>query len=191
MTDDASTIMANDVNHVIAEVGAKANTASEAKQNKAIVDSIVKGSGATAQVQTAITNFVAYGTKTTTSLGAGERAGVVNSFKSALGKLPTTQADWNDVVKIANGRWPSQTNKAAEDKATINFKKVYLRAPDRANAHDDAAVTVMSYGLRPADRNLNSEKSAIKSFKAIYGYNPTTATAWDVVRAIAYSGATR
>jgi len=45
--------------------------------------------------------------------------------------------------------------------------------------------------LRPSDRNLNSEKTAIKTFKAIYGYNPSTASAWDIVRAIAYSGATR
>ena len=141
--------------------------------------------------QNALNNFIAYGTDTTLKLGAGERAGVVNSFKAALGKLPTTEADWNDVMKISNGRWPSQTNKAAEDKATINFKKVYLRDPDRENAHDDAAVTVMAYGLRPADRNLNSEKAAIKSFKAIYGYAPSAATAWDVVRAIAYSGAKR
>ena len=44
---------------------------------------------------------------------------------------------------------------------------------------------------QPADRNLNSERAAIKIFKGIYGYNPSTATAWDIVRAIAYSGATR
>jgi len=67
----------------------------------------------------------------------------------------------------------------------------YLRDPNRTNAHDDAAVTVMAYGLRPAGRNLDSEKAAIKYFKAIYGYTPSAATAWDVVRAIAYSGSTR
>jgi len=49
----------------------------------------------------------------------------------------------------------------------------------------------MAYGLRPAGRNLDSEKAAIKYFKAIYGYTPSAATAWDVVRAIAYSGSTR
>jgi hypothetical protein len=49
----------------------------------------------------------------------------------------------------------------------------------------------MTYGLRPAKRNLDSEKAAIKIFKDIYGYAPKTASAWDVVRAIAYSGATR
>ncbi|MFA4937543.1 MAG: hypothetical protein WC575_04665, partial [Patescibacteria group bacterium] len=61
----------------------------------------------------------------------------------------------------------------------------------RANAHDDAAITVMAYGLRPLPRNLNSEKVAIKTFKALFGTNPVSATDWDTVRAIAYSGATR
>jgi hypothetical protein len=59
------------------------------------------------------------------------------------------------------------------------------------NANDNAAVTIMAYGLRPAGRNLNSEKAAILSFKYIYKKNPITAEEWDVVRAIAYSGAKR
>ncbi|MFA4833828.1 MAG: thrombospondin type-1 domain-containing protein [Patescibacteria group bacterium] len=191
MADDANTVATADVNHVIAEMGVSRDAAAEKTYNEGIVAKVVAGSSVTAEVRNAITNFVTYGTKATEVLGAGERAGVVNSFKAALGKLPTTEADWNDVIKIANGRWPSQISKAAEDKATINFKKVYLRDPNRTNAHDDAAVTVMAYGLRPADRNLNSEKAAIKSFKAIYGYTPSAATAWDVVRAIAYSGSKR
>jgi len=66
-----------------------------------------------------------------------------------------------------------------------------LRNPDKTNAHDDAVITVMAYGLRPANRNLEIEKAAIKTFKAICRYIPSTATAWDVVRAIAYSGAKR
>ena len=57
--------------------------------------------------------------------------------------------------------------------------------------HDNAAVTVMAYGLRPANRNLNSEKAAIFTFKYIYKKSPATAEEWDVVRAIAYSGAKR
>ena len=191
MDTDAKTVATGDVSQVIAEMGVSRDATMEKTYSEGIVAKVVAGASITAEVRNTINNFVTYGTKATKTLGAGERAGVVNSFKAALGKLPTTEADWNDVMKISNGRWPSQTNKAAEDKATINFKKVYLRDPDRENAHDDAAITVMAYGLRPADRNLNSEKAAIKSFKAIYGYAPSAATAWDVVRAIAYSGAKR
>lgn len=165
------------------------NATLEAKYETTIVNKIT--SGATETQKDVITNFVTYGTSSTQILGAGERGGVVNSYKAAFGVLPTTSAQWNDVIKIANGRWPSVTSATAETKATTAFKKIYLRDPNRVNAKDDAAVTVIAYGLRPANRNLNSEKAAIKSFKAIYGTNPTTATNWDVVRAIAYSGATR
>jgi len=191
MLTDAKTVASGDVNQVIDEMGVKRNLTDEAGYSRTIVEKVVAGSGITAQIRNTITNFVTYGTKATKTLGAGERAGVVNSFYAAIGRLPTSAEDWNDVIKIANGRWPSQTSAAAEDRASINFKKIYLRTPNRSNAHDDAAITVMAYGLRPANRNLDSEKAAIKIFKAIYGYNPENATAWDVVRAIAYSGATR
>ncbi|MEA1963077.1 MAG: thrombospondin type 3 repeat-containing protein [Patescibacteria group bacterium] len=105
--------------------------------------------------------------------------------------MPETADDWSDVIKIANGRWPSTANTEAEAAATDAFVKVYLRLPDRSDSFDDAAVVVIAYGLRPAARNTDSEKAAIKSFKHIYGYNPSGAIDWDVVRAIAYSGATR
>jgi len=188
---DGEIIATSDVNQLIAEIGVKRDLAMEAKYSRTIVEGIVKNTGASVQARNAITNFVTYGTLTTQPLGAGERAGVVNSFKSAFGKLPTTQEDWNDVIKIANGRWPGQISKTAEDRATINFRKVYLRTPDRTNPHDDAAITVMAYGLRPANRNIESEAKAIGYFKNIYGYIPKTASAWDIVRAIAYSGSTR
>ncbi|MDP3043455.1 MAG: hypothetical protein Q8N21_03560 [bacterium] len=139
----------------------------------------------------AITNFIVYGTPTTEILGAGERAGVLNSYKSAFGKLPTTESEWQDAIKIANGRWPNERSEAAETKAKKEFKKVYKREPDMNNPNDNAAVTVIAYGLRPDARNLNSEKAAIKTFKHIYRYNPSSAADWDIVRAIAYSGAKR
>jgi hypothetical protein len=142
-------------------------------------------------MKTARTNFVNYGTPTTKILGAGERAGVVNSYKAAFGKIPATEAEWSDVIKIGNGRWPTARSAASEEKAAAEFKKVYKRSPNMQQANDNAAVTVISYGLRPSARNTNSEKAAIKSFKAIYGHAPVSATAWDIVRAIAYSGATR
>ena len=58
-------------------------------------------------------------------------------------------------------------------------------------ANDKAAVNIMAYGLRPAQRNMNSEKTAILSFKYIFKKTPSTAQDWDEVRAIAYSGAKR
>lgn len=143
------------------------------------------------QQQYALTNFIAYGSPDTIKLGSGERAGVINSFQAAFDKLPESDMDWSDVIKIANGRWPTQRSAEAEANATEEFKTIYLREPNRVNPHDDAAVTVIAYGLRPAGRNMDSEAAAIRIFKAIYGYHPSGATDWDIVRAIAYSGATR
>lgn len=49
----------------------------------------------------------------------------------------------------------------------------------------------MTHGLRSANRNMDSEKNAIKIFKNIFKHNPETAIDWDTVRAIAYSGSER
>ncbi len=195
MTADAEMVIlsGSDIDALISYSGRTKDVDAQEQTMEKYTNKLIEGvEGLTTENTYAINNFIIYGTPTTKILGEGERAGVVNSFKSAFGRLPTTVEDWNDVIKIGNGRWPTQRSEAAENNATINFKKIYLRDPDMlSNQNDNAAVTVMAYGLRPADRNLDSERAAIKIFKAIYGYNPEKATAWDAVRAIAYSGATR
>ena len=189
---EAATIAGRSVAQVLAAVGAMQDAKAEAAAEKKYTANLISGlKNISSEVKAAITNFVNYGTPTTKVLGAGERAGVVNSYKAAFGKVPATETEWSDVIKIGNGRWPSVTSAAAEAKATAEFKKVYKRTPDMKKPNDNAAVTVISYGLRPGNRNLNSEKAAIKSFKAIYGHAPVSALAWDIVRAIAYSGAKR
>ena len=135
--------------------------------------------------------FIHNGTQTTQWLGAGERGGALNSCISAFGKAPQTSEEWQDVIKIANGRWSSEKSIEAENRAQSEFKKIYLRDPDMDNPHDNATVTVIAYGLRSVNRNMDSEKNAIKIFKSIFKYNPVSALDWDMMRAIAYSGATR
>ncbi len=192
IASEAADVFKANVNALLGSLGINRDLAKEQVSVKKYVKALIKDvAGLPAQSQHALTNFITYGTETTLKLGEGERAGVVNSYKAAFGKLPIIEAEWNDVIKIANGRWPSQASTEVETNATASFKKIYLRAPDRTNPHDDAAVVVMAYGLRPADRNFDSERAGIRIFRAIYGYNPSTATAWDIVRAIAYSGATR
>lgn len=154
------------------------------------VNAAIVGIAGSAQ-RTAIENFAACGTGASMKLGAGERLGVVNSFKSAFGRLPNSQEDWFDVIKIGNGRFPGHTNADAETRAKASFKKVYLRDADTSVTADNNAVVVMAYGLRPLPRNLNSEAASTVSFRAVYGRTPTSAADWDIVRAIAYSGATR
>jgi len=140
----------------------------------------------------AIAYFIHEGTPTTIILGAGERAGVVNSYLSVFDKLPRSEGEWQDVVKIANGRWPTERSEIAEQAAQNNyFMTIYKRNPDMNNPHDNAAVTVITYGLRPAERSLFNELAAINIFKGIYGEKPSSALDWDITRAIAYSGAVR
>jgi len=141
--------------------------------------------------KTTINNFIVYGTPSTKRLGAGERAGVINSYFQAYGKLPNSEAEWSDVLKIASGRWPTERNAQAKFLAKFEFKNVYLRAANFQNNIDENAIMVIAYGLLPLNRNLNSEKAAIKTFVYVYGHQPVKALAWNVVRAIAYSGAKR
>ena len=142
----------------------------------------------------AINNFVAYGVdQNTKKLGAGERAAVIHSYKKAFGQLPDSEEELTDVVKIANGRWPGHTNKEAEKEAKEKFREIYKRVPDMDNPRDEAAITVMAYGLRQRaeNRNLESEKKGIKIFESIYGHAPQNTEEWNIMQAITYSGASR
>jgi hypothetical protein len=136
--------------------------------------------------------FIQTGTPSTKILGAGERAGAIGSYVSAFARLPKTESHWEDVVKISNGHWTNERSRKAENSAVSMFGKVYKRAPNRsAVKYDDNAIMVITYGLRPAKRNIGSEAAAIKSFKNIFNRQPNQANDWDIVRAIAYSGAKR
>ncbi len=133
-------------------------------------------------------DFIAQGTPGTARLGAGERAGVLNSFKSTFGYTPETQTDWENIIKISNNQLPSTVNSAAEARAKAEFKKVYGREADMENTNDKEAIDLMAYGLRPASRDFSLEQAGIGVFVKVYKYLPKSALDWDTVRAIAYSG---
>jgi len=146
------------------------------------------------EMQDSINSFITYGTDDNTKrLGAGERAAVMHSFKAAFGKLPSSSSDLADAIKIANGRWPSLESEEAEISAKANFKFIYRREADTGNAKDNAAITIMSYGLRQRaeNRNLNSEIRGIEIFESLFERMPKTTEDWNIVQAITYSGATR
>lgn len=190
INDEAGDVSTSSADELASAMGVSRNLGLEQSYDSTLVARVVV-SGTPAATRAQVLNFVTYGTPTSKILGAGERAGVVNSFREAFGRVPQSQSDWQDVLKIANGRWPGTLVPARETSVAAAFKKVYLRNSNRSNAHDDAAITIMAYGLRPLPRNLNSEKAGILTFKAIFGKSPSTATDWDTVRAIAYSGSTR
>ncbi len=98
------------------------------------------------------------------------------------------------MIKIVNGRFPSERNAEAEGSAIQTFKRIYKRVPNLKNNHNDvAAIMVMTYGLRQAaeNRNLASEKRGIETFKAIFGKAPQSTDEWNTMQAITYSGSGR
>ncbi|MDA3802900.1 MAG: hypothetical protein PF488_03320 [Patescibacteria group bacterium] len=146
------------------------------------------------KMKSAINTFITYGVDDNTQkLGAGERAAVINSYEAAFDKLPGNEDELNDVIKIANGRWPSITNTSAENEAKDEFENIYKRESNMNNANDNAAVTIMAYGLRQRaeNRNLQSESAGINTFKNIYNRIPEDTEDWNILQAITYSGATR
>lgn len=174
-----------------ASVNKSRDEALEQKYNDDIVDRVVGSDNVSSGVRTAIVNFVTYGTSSTIALGAGERGGVVGSFRAAYGHLPNSEYEWQEVLKIANGRWPGTLLQEREQAMKATFRRIYLREAQVTQSNDSAALAIMAYGLRSAKRNLTSEASAISSFRAIYSHAPASSTDWDAVRAIAYSGAKR
>lgn len=146
------------------------------------------------QMQTALNEFITYGVdENTLKLGEGERAAVIHSYRQAFDKLPETEAELEDAIKIANGRFPSITNENAEERAKNEFKVIYKREADLNNERDRAAITIMAYGLRQRaeNRNLDSERQGINTFKNIYNRVPSSTQDWNIMQAITYSGATR
>ncbi len=155
------------------------------------VDPLLKNFNPQATEINDLTYFIAYGTNDTLKLGAGERAGVIGSYLEAYDKLPNSTGQWSDVLKISLGRWPSEISPSAISQAKLEFIKVYNRPANMNNNIDLNAITVIAYGLRPSKRNSNSERQAIKSFEDVYRHPPVDSLAWNIVRAIAYSGASR
>ncbi|MGB0756990.1 MAG: LamG-like jellyroll fold domain-containing protein [Patescibacteria group bacterium] len=141
-----------------------------------------------------INQFITYGVdENTKKLGEGERAAVIHSYSDAFGKLPETTEELEDAFKIANGRWPGNRSERAEERARERFREIYARAYNENNPNDNAAITVMAYGLRQKaeNRNLKSEEQGIETFKALFGKLPESTEDWNIMQAITYSGATR
>lgn len=167
------------------------NSVELTEENQVIFNKLAKDYELSEENKNSIAYFIQVGTRTTKRLGAGERAGVINSYFFTFGIFPESVLDWQDIIKIANGRWPSKVSIKNNKEVSGKFVKVYKREQKRNNQNDEASMAIMTYGLRSANRNMDSEETAIKTFIHIFGHNPETAVEWDTVRAIAYSGSER
>ncbi len=195
LREKAVLLSTNSILPILEEIQEIKNEAREEENRARYMDKLKEGvEGLHELIETAINYFITYGIDDNTKrLGAGERAAVIHSFKAAFNTLPMTEDAMTDTIRIANGRWPNNRSVTAENKAKDHFVKIYKRSANMENPHDDAAITVMAYGLRQKaeNRNLNSERVGITTFKHIYGHNPQTTEEWNIMQAITYSGATR
>jgi hypothetical protein len=191
--EEQISLEAQDINQNIAISVVIQNTESVATQNlvpadfdKHIKALITDKENLTQEQIKTISDFINYGTTSVQKLGAGERASLLNSYKSIFEKLPTSTTEWEDVLKIGNGLTPSQV--INNDQAKADFVKIYKKEVDLNNAQDKLVIDMMVYGLKTEVRNLDQEKIALKKFQAVYGTNPNDARTWNILQAIAYAG---
>lgn len=193
--NNAKNVFENNFGNILSELKELRNIVKEqAAQLKFLVKLKENVQQLTDKMEEAINKFITYGVdENTQKLGEGERAAVMYSFKNAFKKLPETEDEMADAIKIANGRWPSLRSDEVEKQAQEKFQEIYKRIADMNDPSDNAAITVMAYGLRQKaeNRNLNSEKKGIEIFKGIFSNIPQTTDDWNVMQAITYSGATR
>lgn len=195
MRERAGLLLRNQIQNVLTSINETRNQIKEKnvdqKQLKKLEKDMMKVSKT---IKKSINTFVAYGVDDNTKrLGEGERAAVIYSYKEAYEKLPETEEELTDVIKISNGRWPGRMSEKAENKAKERFREIYKRELRESNPHDMSAMKIMAYGLkqRAENRNLESEKQGIKIFKDIFGHLPESTEDWNAMQAITYSGATR
>jgi hypothetical protein len=195
MREKAGLLLRNQIQNVLTSINETRNQIKEKnvdqKQLKKLEKEMMKVSKT---IKKSINTFVAYGVDDNTKrLGEGERAAVIYSYKEAYEKLPETEEELTDVIKISNGRWPGRMSEKAENKAKERFREIYKRELRESNPHDMSAMKIMAYGLkqRAENRNLESEKQGIKIFKDIFGHLPESTEDWNAMQAITYSGATR
>jgi hypothetical protein len=195
MRERAGLLLRNQIQNVLTSINETRNQIKEKnvdqKQLKKLEKEMMKVSKT---IKKSINTFVAYGVDDNTKrLGEGERAAVIYSYKEAYEKLPETEEELTDVIKISNGRWPGRMSEKAENKAKERFREIYKRELRESNPHDMSAMKIMAYGLkqRAENRNLESEKQGIKIFKDIFGHLPESTEDWNAMQAITYSGATR
>jgi hypothetical protein len=194
IVDAANLLYNNEFSQILTSISEQEDKTKEQTIKNTYLEKLTSGTNVSEKTKSAINNFITYGVDSNTKkLGAGERAAVVYSYKLAFNKLPQTEVELTDTIRIANGRWPSVTNTEAEKKAKEQFVKIYKRVPDMSDPQDNAAITVMTYGLRQKaeNRNLNSEKAGIETFKYIFGHTPGSTEGWNIMQAITYSGSAR
>jgi hypothetical protein len=125
-----------------------------------------------------------------TKFSKKERQDILASFVSVFGHEPADENEWQDLMRINNGYWPSKTSRTAEEKAKEDFKKIFKRAPNLNVNNDKHTVKILAYDIhqRPEQRSLGKERKAIVKFKKIFKHLPASSADWKFIHALAYGG---
>jgi hypothetical protein len=89
------------LNAIIENSGKKKSAWAQQDGMKRYIAPITNGQSATINQKYAINNFIVYGTKSTVVLSKDERYQVIKLFKDNFRKLPKSQSDWLEVLKIS------------------------------------------------------------------------------------------
>jgi ferredoxin len=186
--NEAKLFFTNDIGTILKNANLAKNAKLEATVKAKNLNALIKSYKLTAGQINSLLYFLTYGSSGTLKIGASERASILASYIFAFNQVPKTEAQWSDLLNIAAGNKPVVKSTKAENQAKLEFAKVYDRAASLNSAADQKALIYIAYGLRPSTRNIASEAQAIKTFRAVYRHAPVSTLAWNIVRAIAYSG---
>jgi ferredoxin len=178
----------DNISAILNSIGANKNATAEATVKAKNLTPLIKSYKLTAAQINTLNYFLVYGSIGTFKLSATDRAGYLASYIQAYAQAPKTEANWNDLLSIAVGNIPAVHSVKAENQAKIEFKKVYKRNANVNNAADNRAIMYIAYGIKISARNLANEAKAIKTFQSVYSHAPVNTLAWNIVKAIAYSG---
>lgn len=188
LVTEAKLFFQNNLSEILKNAGALKNVKLEATVKTKNLNPLVSAYKLTANQINSLNQFLTYGSLSTLKMSAAERASYLASYIWAYGQVPKTETQWVDLINIASGNEPVNHSVKAETQAKAEFKKVYDRAADMNKGADKKAIMFIAYGLKPGTRNTANEAKAIKVFRATYSHAPISTLAWNIVRAITYSG---
>ncbi|MDP2737028.1 MAG: cellulase family glycosylhydrolase [bacterium] len=165
------------------------------KKRQELVEAAKKASQAknsrTREFQLRLESYLANGADANSAkLSKKDRQAILDNFAAVYGHEPENENEWQDLMRINNGYWPSKVSQEAEDKAKEDFKKIFKRLPDMNINSDKHAVKILAYDIRQRaeKRSLGKERTAIAKFIKIFKYLPVNSLDWKFVHVLAYGG---
>jgi hypothetical protein len=135
-----------------------------------------------------VINFLAYGsTDKTQAMPSVARKGLLDDYKAVYNRLPSSNSDWQNLAKVADGTTPSRVL-SNEVVAIREFTKIFKSAVNFSNPAHEQFVHMLAYRLRPESRDLSKEQAGLGKYLSTYRANPSNGWAWSVLRSISYSG---